>query len=195
MATFVMIISGLMVLGCVALVVLLPIFALLAMIVPKKFRFGLTRKKACLRLFVAWVLNFLLMGGLYAFSTTELGQSIKTEYDQQQTKVKEQAKQKEEKERLDKEAKEKERKLAEYEAEYKVKNTMTLEKYNSIKMGMAAKQVYEIVGGFGEVLSQNKVAGHETVVLKYNGNGSLGSNANITIQDDKVVGKAQVGLK
>lgn len=75
---------------------------------------------------------------------------------------------------------------------------ITLSEFNAIQNGMTYEQVCEIVGGPGELLSDvdlgigSEYAGQ---VYMWEGNGSLGANANITFQGGVVVMKAQYGLK
>lgn len=76
--------------------------------------------------------------------------------------------------------------------------TITLEEYNAIKTGMTFQEVYDIIGGPGEVLSEvdlNIGEEYHTVMKKWDGEGDLGANANITFQGGKVTGKAQYGLE
>lgn len=72
---------------------------------------------------------------------------------------------------------------------------MTMEEYNKIETGMTYEEVVEIVGSSGE--SMSKVEGNGTVIEMFTwyGNGMAGSNANVTFQNGKVTGKAQVGLE
>lgn len=195
MSDIIMILEGILLLVTMVALFAIPVLALVAIIVPQRFRFNKTRKQVCALLLGAWGLNILLIWGVTAFGQTDIGKSIHERQQQEQAERKEQEKQKEEGRKIDNEIREKEARLAQYEAEYKAKHIMTLDKYNRIEMGMTPKQVHEIVGSLGEVMSQSNVGGYETVILKFDGNGSLGSNANITIQNDWVVGKAQVGLK
>ena len=77
---------------------------------------------------------------------------------------------------------------------HKVENskTLTYKKYISIKKGMTYQQVVNIVGK-GEELSSSDMAGYKTVVRMWKG--SLGSNMILTFQNDKLIVKAQFGLK
>lgn len=73
---------------------------------------------------------------------------------------------------------------------------MTLEKFNKIKTGMTYKQVVEIIGEEGTVLSETDLGDSKyktTIYCWYADNGI--ANANVTIQGGKVVSKAQAGLK
>ncbi len=72
---------------------------------------------------------------------------------------------------------------------------ITMEEYNSIENGMSYDEVKEIVGGTGEVSSEVESNGIKIAIITWYGNGSAGSNANVTLTNDEVTGKAQVGLK
>lgn len=75
---------------------------------------------------------------------------------------------------------------------------MTLEEFNKIETGMTYEQVVEIVGVEGTVLSETDITGNEqykTTMYSWDGDGSLGANANVTFQGGKVISKAQFGLE
>lgn len=76
---------------------------------------------------------------------------------------------------------------------------ITMSEYEAIQDGMTYAQVVEVVGCEGtEQSSSNIDAGSnsiKTIMYTWEGNGGPGSNANVTIQNDKVVSKAQIGLK
>lgn len=76
--------------------------------------------------------------------------------------------------------------------------TITMEEYNAIRTGMTFQEVYDIIGGAGEVVSEVDLGlGEEyhTVMRQWDGEGSFGANANVTFQGGKVTGKAQFGLE
>ena len=78
------------------------------------------------------------------------------------------------------------------------KPTISLEEFNAIETGMTYEEVVAIVGSEGEMLSEVDMGvGDEYVTRMYTweGEGSLGANANVTIQGGAVVAKAQIGLK
>jgi len=75
------------------------------------------------------------------------------------------------------------------------KPTITLAEYNAIKTGMTIDEVTKIVGSGGESLSEAEVAGVKTEIRMWDGEGGLGSNANVTFQNGKVFAKAQLGLE
>ncbi len=84
-------------------------------------------------------------------------------------------------------------------AQAKEDKDISLSEYEAIQDGMTYAQVVEVVGCEGtEQSSSNIDAGSssiKTVMYTWEGNGGPGSNANVTIQNDKVVSKAQIGLK
>ncbi|MFA9380754.1 MAG: DUF3862 domain-containing protein, partial [Acetanaerobacterium sp.] len=71
---------------------------------------------------------------------------------------------------------------------------MTLAKYNQIEMGMSYEEVCNIVGSNGSILSESDIAGYHTFMVMWYGKGMTGANANIIIQNDKVMTKSQIGL-
>ena len=72
--------------------------------------------------------------------------------------------------------------------------TITKAEFDQIKTGMTYAQVVKIVGGDGSVLSESEVAGIKTVMYMWYGEDGI-SNANIMIQNNKLVSKAQMGLE
>ena len=80
-----------------------------------------------------------------------------------------------------------------------VKNgpTMTMSEFTQLKDGMSYEEATKIIGGPGEVMSESGAKGDDlhTVMYQYKGEGSLGANANIMFQGNKLNTKAQMGLK
>lgn len=72
---------------------------------------------------------------------------------------------------------------------------ITLEEFNKIEPGMTYETVSKIVGSKGTVSSQVTMNGINNTIITWYGNGLAGSNANVTFLNNKVNGKAQVGLK
>lgn len=74
---------------------------------------------------------------------------------------------------------------------------ISLDEFNQIQTGMTYQQVVDIIGSEGTVLSETDIGEpqYKTTIYTWEGSGSLGANANITIQDGKVISKAQFGLK
>ncbi len=77
---------------------------------------------------------------------------------------------------------------------------VTYDKYKRIEDGMSYSQVVSIVGAEGEELSRNKMPGVRGVMasvetIMYQWMNSNGSNMNAMFQNDKLMQKAQFGLK
>jgi hypothetical protein len=82
----------------------------------------------------------------------------------------------------------------------KNKETISKEEFDAIKTGMTYDEVTKIIGGPGEVLSESGTKGGtgldiHTVMYMYKGEGSLGANSNMMFQNEKLINKAQIGLK
>lgn len=76
--------------------------------------------------------------------------------------------------------------------------TISLEEFNAIKNGMTYQEVFDIVGSSGTILSESDLGlGDEyfTRMYMWEGEGSLGANANVMFQGGKVIQKAQLGLE
>lgn len=141
---------------------------------------GENRKKICLKIFGAWIVGCVVIAVFPWNNDTQNTPNQKQE--QLQT----------EKDKLETEKAKVEQAKA---AVDKTNSKMTLEKYNRIQTGMTAEEVKEIVGNLGKVASESDVGGYKTIVLQFDGSGSLGANANVTFQNGRVVMKAQAGLK
>lgn len=75
---------------------------------------------------------------------------------------------------------------------------MTKAVFDSISIGMTYQEVVNLVGSMGEVMSDIDMglgSEYRTTMYQWDCEGSLGANAHITIQDGKVVLKAQYGLE
>ncbi len=66
--------------------------------------------------------------------------------------------------------------------------------YQAIRPGMSYSEVVAIIGGPGEELSSSDIAGISTVMYQWEGNG-FAANMNAMFQDDRMVQKAQFGLR
>ncbi|SIS99091.1 DUF3862 domain-containing protein [Salimicrobium salexigens] len=75
--------------------------------------------------------------------------------------------------------------------------TITSEEFNQIENGMSTEEVFEIVGGEGEVTSESGEPGSQfyTVSYTYSGETGLGSNAILMFQGGKLSSKSQFGLE
>lgn len=82
----------------------------------------------------------------------------------------------------------------------KNKPTMSKAEFDKLESGMTYDEATAIIGGPGEVVSESGKKGGtdleiHTVMLQYKGEGGVGANANLMFQDEKLVNKAQMGLK
>lgn len=67
--------------------------------------------------------------------------------------------------------------------------------FQQIRNGMTYRQVEKIIGKEGTLLSSYGEGEHNTFIMQWNGYGSIGANATVTFQNNKVISKAQFGLK
>lgn len=67
---------------------------------------------------------------------------------------------------------------------------ITLEQFNQLKNGMTTEEVFEILGGEGDITSESG----DTVMYSYNGT-SIGGNASLMFQGGKLMNKSQFGLE
>lgn len=72
---------------------------------------------------------------------------------------------------------------------------ITLANYNQIQNGMTYNQVVEILGRHGVESSQAAGEGVAVSLITWEVPDGLGSNMNITFQNGRVTGKAQLGLR
>lgn len=74
---------------------------------------------------------------------------------------------------------------------------ISLAEFNEITEGMTYDEVTGIIGGPGTVASSSDMAGTKTVMYTWEGSNDsgLGANANAMFQNDKMITKAQFGLK
>lgn len=74
---------------------------------------------------------------------------------------------------------------------------ITLNEYNQLETGMSSQEVFNIIGGEGEITSETGEKGtdYHTVMYTYKGKGSLGANAILMFQGEKLQSKSQFGLE
>ena len=80
---------------------------------------------------------------------------------------------------------------------YSKNQGITLDEFNRIETGMSYENVVQIIGQEGELLSSvdlNIGSDYATQMYVWYGSGSV-ANANVTFQGNKVISKAQIGLK
>lgn len=71
---------------------------------------------------------------------------------------------------------------------------ITLDEFNRIESGMSYEDVVNIIGSNGSLSSESSMGNYTIQIYTWYGN-IIGANANVTFQNGKVVGKAQVGLR
>lgn len=77
-----------------------------------------------------------------------------------------------------------------------VSNKITKAKFDQIKNGMTYKQVCEIIGSEGELLSETGAEGDKYYTVMYSWSGEeIMSSANAMFQGGKLQSKSQMGLK
>jgi hypothetical protein len=70
-----------------------------------------------------------------------------------------------------------------------------MENYTRLMTGMSYAQVVEILGAPGTELSRSSLGGVTTELYQWEGTGSLGANMNAMFQNDRLISKAQFGLR
>lgn len=75
--------------------------------------------------------------------------------------------------------------------------TISMSEFNSLSDGMSYEEASTLIGSNGTILSESGSPGDEyyTVIYSWSGEGSIGANANVTFQGNKLVNKAQYGLE
>lgn len=71
---------------------------------------------------------------------------------------------------------------------------VTMSGFKQLQNGMTYSEVVEILGQEGEELSSGKIGDIETAIYTWKA-GFLGANMNAMFQDNKLITKAQIGLK
>ena len=67
-------------------------------------------------------------------------------------------------------------------------------KYDALQMGMSIAAAERVLDCKGEELSSSEFGGIKTIMLMWQGN-SFGGNMNAMFQDNRLINKAQFGLK
>lgn len=70
-----------------------------------------------------------------------------------------------------------------------------MDEYNRIETGMSYDEVVDIIGSKGELSNKSEFNGYTIEIYTWYGNGTAGSNANVTFENGKATAKAQVGLQ
>lgn len=71
---------------------------------------------------------------------------------------------------------------------------ISLEEFNKIETGMSYDDVKNIVGCEGTLNSETEVLDTKMAIYSWYGKDGI-SNANVSVQNNKVISKAQIGLK
>lgn len=72
--------------------------------------------------------------------------------------------------------------------------TITASEFAQLREGMRRSEVTSIVGSAGELLSESYIGGITTIMVMWDGEGSIGANANAMFQNGQLISKAQFGL-
>lgn len=72
---------------------------------------------------------------------------------------------------------------------------ISLAEFEAIQTGWTLQMVIDTVGGPGKLLSRLDLAGIVTEIYMWDGEGGLGANANVELQNGRMIGKAQFGLQ
>ncbi|SFP09349.1 DUF3862 domain-containing protein [Salibacterium halotolerans] len=75
--------------------------------------------------------------------------------------------------------------------------TITMEQFDQLENGMTTQEVFDIVGGEGEVTSESGEEGSQyyTVTYTYYGESGMGANATLMFQGGELSSKSQIGLQ
>jgi Domain of Unknown Function with PDB structure (DUF3862) len=71
---------------------------------------------------------------------------------------------------------------------------VTMANYDRLKTGIKYVEVVKALGKEGTEMSSSEISGIKTIMYKWDGEG-FGANMNVMIQNNKLVSKAQFGLK
>lgn len=71
---------------------------------------------------------------------------------------------------------------------------ITLNEYHKLKTGMSRSEVYDIIGSYGEMVSESSADGYRITMYSYEGYGSAGANAQLMFENGKLTTMSQYGL-
>ena len=74
------------------------------------------------------------------------------------------------------------------------KRLITLNEYHRLRIGMSRGEVYNIVGSYGEKISESSTDGYRVTMYSYDGYGSTGANAQLMFENGRLSTMAQYGL-
>jgi hypothetical protein len=72
---------------------------------------------------------------------------------------------------------------------------VTLSQFNQLTEGMSYAEAVSVLGRPGTEQSRSSLAGTTTVMYGWDGGGSIGANMNAMFQNDRLITKAQFGLR
>jgi hypothetical protein len=72
---------------------------------------------------------------------------------------------------------------------------VSLSQFQQLQAGMTYGEVVRILGSSGTEMSRSDIANISTVLYQWPGSGTMGANMNAMFQNDKLVNKAQFGLR
>lgn len=81
------------------------------------------------------------------------------------------------------------------EQEYQAPTSITLETFEKCSQGMTYQECCEVIGLYGELVSEMEVMGSTVQNYSWKGNGGIGSSASMAFTNGKLTSKLQVGLK
>jgi hypothetical protein len=71
---------------------------------------------------------------------------------------------------------------------------VSLSQFGYLQSGMTYDKIVQILGCDGSEMSRSEMAGYTTVMYMWSGQGMLGANMNIMLQNNRMVRKSQFGL-
>jgi len=77
-------------------------------------------------------------------------------------------------------------------------NCATMSGYSQLKEGMSYSEATQVLGCEGEEMSSSSIAGFKTIMYTWQAKGvagMMGGNMNAMFQNDRLISKAQFGLK
>lgn len=73
--------------------------------------------------------------------------------------------------------------------------SVSMAEFDQVEVGMTRKEVERIFGGEGALVSSAGSGEYLSEIYSWDGDGSIGANANVSFSGGKVIGKAQAGLR
>ena len=73
--------------------------------------------------------------------------------------------------------------------------TISAAEFAALKTGMTYADAVAVIGGPGELISENTLGGTTTSMYQWDGEGAFGANANAMFQGDALIQKSQFGLE